>query len=130
MAESVRSQPVLLRNRRLDHESLRFYMKRGLRQGTWAALDTVEKALYRCALWVAKVRGRIASSKLSMSILGIISKLVITAGTRVYTLGRARAHALWNCYISAGVFEWAPEVKASFARRDYIMYLGVMELRG
>jgi hypothetical protein len=124
------SQPVLLKNPRLDHESLRFYMKRGLRRGTWATLDTVEKALYRCALWVTKVRGKIASSKLSVSILGIITKLVTTAGTRIYTLGLARAHALWNCYTSAGVFEWAPEVKASFARRDYIMYLGVMESPG
>jgi hypothetical protein len=124
------SQPVLLKNPRLDHESLRFYMKRSLRRGTWAALGTVEKALYRCALWVTKARGKIASSKLSMSILGIITKLVTTAGTRIYTLGLARAHALWNRYTSAGVFEWAPEVKASFARRDYIMYLGVMELRG
>jgi len=105
-------------------------MKRGLRRGTWAALDTVEKALYRCALWITKVRGRIASSRLLMSILGIITKLVTTAGTRIYTLGLARARALWNCYTSAGVFEWAPDVKASFARRDYIMYLGAMEPQG
>lgn len=124
------SRSVLLENPRLDHESLRFYMKKGLRRGTWAALDTVEKALYRCALWVTKVRGKIASSKLSMSILGIIIKLMATARARIYALGLARAHALWNCYTLAGVFEWAPEVKASFARRDYIMYLGVMESRG
>jgi hypothetical protein len=124
------SRPVPLKNPSLDHESLRFYMRRGLRRGTWAALDTVEKALYRCALWVAKVRGRIASSKLSVSIIGIITKLVTTAGARIYRLGLARAHALWNCYTSAGVFEWAAEVKVSFSRPEYIMYLGVMQLQG
>jgi hypothetical protein len=124
------SQPVLLKNRRLDHESLRFYMKGGLRRGTWATLDTVEKALYRCALWVAKVRGKIASSKLSASILGIITKLVTTAGTRIYALGLARARSIWSNYMSAGVFHWAPEAKAQFFRIEYVTYLGVMELNG
>jgi hypothetical protein len=122
------SQPVLLKNRRLDHESLRLYMKGGMRRGTWATLDTVEKALYRCALWVAKVRGKIASSKLSVSILGIITKLLTTAGTRIYALGLARARSIWSNYMSAGVFDWAPEAKAQFFRVEYVTYLGVMEL--
>jgi len=90
----------------------------------------MDKALYRCAMWVAKARGRIISSKLLARILGIITKLVATLGTRIYTLGLARARALWNDYSSAGVFEWAPEVRASFSRREYIIYLGITELHG
>ena len=103
-------------------------MRVGLRRGTWARLGWTEKALYRCALWVVKARGRITSMKLWVRILSIISKLVVTVGTRIYALGLARARTLWKNYVSARVCEWAPEVKALFSRPNYIMYLGVMEL--
>jgi len=130
MAKLAMSRSCFLKNRRLDHESLRFYMRVGLRRGTWAPLGAVEKALYRCGLWVAEVRGRISSTKLSVNILRIITKLMATIKTRIYALGLARARALWTNYISAGVFDWAPEAKAQFSRIEYVTYLGVMELNG
>jgi hypothetical protein len=115
---------------KLDHGSLRLYLRVGLRRGTWARLGAVQKALYRCGLWVAKTRGTISSTKLSVRILSIITKLMTTIKTRIYAIGLARARALWSNYISAGVFEWAPETKAQFSRVEYITYLGVMELNG
>jgi len=124
------SAPVLVKNHRLDHRSLRFYMRAGIRRGTWARLDAVEKALYRCGLWVVKVRGTISSRKLSMTILNIINRLTATIATRIYRLGLARARALWSNYESTGVFDWAPEAKVQFFRAEYVMYLGVMELNG
>jgi hypothetical protein len=130
MADLAKSQPCLLKNRKFDHESLRFYLRVGLRRGTWARLGAVEKALYRCGLWVAKARGTISSTKLSARILGIITKLMTTIKTRIYALGLARARALWSNYIAAGVFDWAPEAKEQFSRREYVTYLGVMELNG
>lgn len=130
MADSATSRSIFPKNRRLDHESLRFYMRVGLRRGTWARLGAVEKALYRCGLWVAKVRRTISNVKLSMTILGIINKLMATIRSHIYSLGLARARALWNSYMSAGVFDWAPEAKAQFSRSSYITYLGVIELNG
>ena len=130
MADLATSRSCFSKNRRLDHESLRFYMRAGLRRGTWARLGVVEKALYRCGLWVAKARGTISSTKLSVRILGIVTKLMTTIKTRIYALGLARARALWNSYLSAGVFEWAPQAKAQLSRAEYITYLGVMELNG
>jgi len=105
-------------------------MRVGLRRGTWARLGAVEKALYRCGLWVAKARGTISSTKLSVNILRIITKLMATIKTRIYALGLARARALWSNYISAGVFDWAPEAKVQFFCIEYVTYLGVMELNG
>jgi hypothetical protein len=122
----LRSMKIL----RLDYGSLRLYLKVGLRRGTWARLGAVQKALYRCGLWVAKTRSTISSAKLSVSILSIITKLMTTVKTHIYAMGLARARALWSNYISAGVFDWAPEVKAGFSRVEYITYLGVMELNG
>jgi hypothetical protein len=110
----------------LDQRSLKSYQRVGLRRGTWANLTATEKALYRCGLWVAKVRGRITSMKLLASILGIIIKLVATVRARIYRLGLARAKVLWKNYVSAGVFEWAPETKALFSQAEYIAYLGAM----
>lgn len=130
MAKLAMSRSCFPKNRRLDHESLRFHMRVGLRRGTWARLGAVEKALYRCGLWVAKARGRIRSMRLLVSIRGIIRKLLATIRTRIYVLGLARARVLWNNYVSAGVFNWAPQVRALFSRAEYIMYLGVTELHG
>jgi hypothetical protein len=119
-----------VKNCKLDHVSLRLYMRVGLRRGTWSALSRVEKALYRCGLWVAKARGRITSMKLSVSVIGIITKLVATIRSRIYALGLARARTLRRNYVLAGVFDWAPGVSAWFSRAEYIMYLGITELNG
>jgi hypothetical protein len=119
-----------VKNCKLDHVSLRSYMRVGLRRGTWSALSRLEKALYRCGLWVAKSRGRITSMKLSMSVIGIITKLVATIRSRIYALGLARARTLGRNYTLAGVFDWAPGVSVLFSRAEYIMYLGIMELNG
>jgi hypothetical protein len=130
MANLAVSRLCSVKSLRLDHGSLRLYLRVGLRRGTWARLGAVQKALYRCGLWVAKTRGTISSTKLSVSILSIISKLMTTIKTRIYAMGVARARALWSNYISAGVFDWAPEAKAQFSRVEYVMYLGIMELNG
>jgi len=129
MALSGHSMVCVPRGKGLDHAALRRYLRVGLRRGTWAGLSIVDKALYRCGLWVAKARGRITNTRLSASIIGIIMKLAATIGGRIYALGLARARALWRNYASAGVFEWAPEAKLPFSRTEYIMYLGVMELQ-
>jgi hypothetical protein len=130
MADFATSRPVILRNGRLDHESLRLCMRVGLRRGTWARLSAAEKALYRCGLWVAKTRGTISNIKLSVTILDMITKLMTTIKSHIYRLGLARARALWKNYLSNGVFDWAPEAMAHFSRAEYITYLGVMELNG
>jgi len=129
MTLSGHSMLRLPKGKGLDHAVLRRYLRVGFRRGTWAALGSVDKALYKCALWVAKARGGITNTKLSASIISIIMKLAATIGGRIYALGLARARALWRNYASAGVFQWAPEAKLLFSRTEYIMYLGVMELQ-
>jgi len=129
MALSGHSMLRMCKGKGLDHAALRRYLRVGLRRGTWAGLSSVDKALYRCGLWVAKARGRVTNTKLSASIIGIVTRLVVTVGGRIYALGLARARTLWSNYTSAGVLSWAPEVKPLFSQTGYIMYLGVMELQ-
>jgi hypothetical protein len=112
----------------LDHVNLMFYFRVGLRRKTWGGLGGLEKALYKCALWVAKMRGRITNMKLSASIRQIIAKLLVAVSTRIYALGLTRARMLRNKCLSGGVFEWAPEVETLLFKPDYITFLGAMEL--
>jgi len=55
MTLSGHSMLRLPKGKGLDHAVLRRYLRVGFRRGTWAALGSVDKALYKCALWVAKV---------------------------------------------------------------------------
>jgi len=118
------------KERALNYRDLKSYHRVGQRRGTWARLTGIEKALYRCGLWVARVRGRITSMKLSASMVGIVAKLMARIRTRICALGLARARTLWNEYRLAGVFDWAPELRPLLSRSEYIMYLGVMEFNG
>jgi hypothetical protein len=88
----------------------------------------MEKALYKCALWLARTRGRITSTRLLAIVYEIVRKLTATRREQIYRLGTARAGSLWNKYELARVFEWAPEIKMLLSRAEYVTYLGVMEL--
>jgi hypothetical protein len=130
MAGSQILQLSRLKDCGLNYEGLKSYRRVGQRRGAWAQLTEVEKALYRCGLWVARVRGSITSIKLSACIAGIVAKLMARIRTRICALGIARARTLWDEYRLAGVFDWAPELRPLLSRSGYIMYLGVMEFNG
>ena len=130
MAGSRVRQLSRLKDRSLNYEGLKSYRRAGQRRGTWGQLTDVEKALYRCGLWVARVRGSITSIKLSACITYIVAKLVAGIRTRIRSLGIARARTLREKYRSAGVFDWAPELGPLLSKSGYIMYLGVMEFNG
>jgi len=112
----------------LSHASLAGFMRRGFRNGNWAALSVAEKALFRCALWVAKVRGRISNTKLMVHVLGIALKL--TEGFRSHMLkaGRTKATVMYKMYAEKGVFDWAPHTKRWLFDRNFIRYLGLLEI--
>jgi hypothetical protein len=128
MAASWKPVASTLNGRTVDYNTLKSYERVGLRRRTWARLDSVEKALYRCTLWLTKARGKITSTKLLASIYEIFSKLLTTVRERMHRLGTARAQSLWNTYKLARVFEWAPEISKLLSRAEYVTYLGVMEL--
>ena len=112
----------------MTHSELTSFMRTGVRRGTWSKLSIVDRALFRCGIWVAKTRGQIANTTLIVGIRRILVRLLATVRNRIYEAGLTRARRLRKNYLSAGVFDWAPEVKDLIFRPDYIMYLGVMEL--
>jgi hypothetical protein len=101
--------------------------RRSLRNGSWVRLSSSKKALYRCALWVAKARGRISNRRLIEQILQIASQLLQSVQSRIASAGSRKARMMLETYEEAnGVFSWAPQVRRWLSEASYVRYLGVL----
>jgi len=104
--------------------------RRGLRNGNWRHLDTADRALFHCAFWVAKVRGKISNKKLMVQVLRVALKIVQTV-SRIGRAGRTRGSIILREFAKpGGVFSWAPRVRDWLHDRRYVWYLGVLEVNG
>jgi len=112
----------------MSYQWLLGFQRKGMRNGNWARLTYLERALYKGAMWLAKIRGRIVNMELVMQMARIIIKIIRTARTTIYSLGRARAAELNKRFEEAELFRWAPWVREWFTDREYVFYLGVTEL--
>ena len=99
---------------------------RGLRTGSWRRLSLDEKGLFRCALWVARVRGRLSNTRLMVRVAGILVKLLATFKAQLLRVGRVRAERLGACLHERGAENWASEVFRWLTDRSFITYLGVL----
>ena len=103
--------------------------RRSRRNRSWGRLSIAEKGLFRCALWVAKVRGRISNMRLMVQVLRIALKLLETYRSRIVNAGRRRATQMLVEYAKpGGVFSWAPRMREWLYDPGYVRYLGVMEV--
>lgn len=92
-------------------------------------LNTAERALFHCAFWVAKARGKISNTKLMVQILKIMLKLVEGVRSAILKAGRRRTAAVYEAYGKPlGVFDWAPQVREWLKNARYVWYLGVLEV--
>ena len=117
-----------------DSDSLSYawlvnFWRRSLRRRNWAMLNMAEKGLFRCALWVAKARGRISSTRLMVQILRIALKLLGNFKSRIGKAGEERAMMMLEEYAKpGGVFSWAPQMREWLHNPRYVCYLGVLEV--
>ena len=100
-----------------------------MRNRSWRRLSVAERGLYRCALWVAKARGKITNTKLMVQILRVALKLLEGFQSRITKAGRTRAMMMFEAYAKpGGVFSWAPRMREWLHDPRYVLYLGVMEV--
>jgi hypothetical protein len=100
--------------------------RKSLRSGSWAKIGSAEKALYRCALWIARARGFIVNKALVTQVLEIARHLLGSIRSRIAAAGKERARLLLKNYSTrGGVFGWAPQAKDWLHDANYIFYLGV-----
>jgi len=112
----------------VDFSWLSSVRQRGLRNGNWRRLPLVDRGLFKCALWVTKVRGHIESLKLLVRVLGVVLRLLHTPRMRIWRAGRARAEELMRRFQDRGLFQWAPQVRGWLMERSYVFCLGLGEL--
>jgi len=100
-----------------------------MRNRSWRRLSIDERGLYRCALWVAKARGKITNTKLIVEILRVALKLLEGFQSRIVKAGRAKAVKMFEEYSRpGGVFSWVPRMRDWLHDPRYVWYLGVMEV--
>jgi len=123
---------MLPRRTSVDYAFLALLRRKALRNGNWLSLSLVEKGLFRCALWVAKVRGTISNENLIRHVLSIAIRLQRSLRSRIADAGRRKARALLGAYEKDpdGVFSWAPEMRDWLHHPLYVWYLGVLEVNG
>jgi hypothetical protein len=110
----------------ISFDSLSSLWLKSLRSGSWARIGSAEKALYRCALWIAKERGCIINKGLVAQVLEISGHLLGRIRSRITAAGKERARLMLKSYSSrGGVFGWAPQVNEWLHDATYIFYLGV-----
>ena len=118
-------------NDAITYSQLIGWRRRGLRNGNWALLDSCEKGLFRCSLWLARVRNEISNMKLMVQVLRIVSKLLESFRSRTMKTGMRRASVMIEIYTKPeGVFDWAPRMREWLSDSRFMWYLGILDVNG
>ena len=129
VSTGLRMRDLLGRGDSITYPRLVDVRRRGLRNGNWRRLESGQKALFRCALWLAKTRGQICNTKLMVQIAGVALRLVENVRSNILRLGRNRSTKMLANYSKPGaVFGWAPKVREWLSEAGYVWYLGVLEV--
>ena len=101
--------------------------RKGLRNGNWRKLSSLEKALYLASLWYSRVHGAIINEMLVRKLSTLVDKLKATSGARVFRRGVEKAVAL----LSKGedIFAWAPSLREWLKDKNYVFWLGAGGLK-
>jgi hypothetical protein len=109
----------------MSYNYLSHLMRKGFRNGNWRRLDQLERALYVASLSLAKMRGRLVNSRLILELRGIIGKLRETDGARMMRTVFKRATKLYERFIAADLFDWAPQARSWFDDPSYVLWVGL-----
>jgi len=113
----------------LTYSSLERLRRIGYRNGGWARLEIAEKGLFRCALWIAKARGKISNTRLLVQLMHVTLKMLERIRSRIGEVGKRRAAVMCDEYAKpGGVFSWAPRMREWLCDAGFVWYLGVMEV--
>ena len=128
--ESVRSILSLIHadGSGLTYRSLLVAWRKGMRNGNWSRLCVPERALMRCALWVARVKGSICNMRLMVQALSVVLRLIQNRRGRIVDAGNRRAQAILERY--RNVFSWVPQLREWLCVPRYVAYLGLLEVNG
>jgi hypothetical protein len=113
----------------LSHRQMTYLFRKSLRNGNWFRLNIIEKALFRCGLWVARARGCVRSPELILQLLRVASRLLENVCATIDRVGKRRAAQMLEEFSRPqGVFTWAPKLREWLQHASFVRYLGLLEL--
>jgi len=128
-SSELRTRELLGRGDFITYPCLVGLRRLALRNGNWKRLESGQKGLFRCALWLAKARGRICNTKLMVQVLRVALRLMENVRSNILRLGRERSTGMLANYSKpGGVMSWAPRVREWLNEAGYVWYLGVLEV--
>jgi hypothetical protein len=103
---------------------LRDYWRKGLRNGKWRRLRTIDRVFYRAAIWYAKIKSKIMNNKIIAQIRSIFEELGNTIRSEIMNVGIERAKGILTKFEENGVFKWVPQLKLWIKDPRYVFWLG------
>jgi hypothetical protein len=83
--------------------------------------------LYQASLGYSRVQGAILNEMVVGTLSGLMAKLKVTSGARIFKRGLEKASALLNK--GEGIFVWVPSLREWLKDADYVFWLGAGGLR-
>jgi len=112
----------------LSYETLKAYQLKGMRNGNWRLLDTVQRGFYRACIDYARLREAIVNPRLIGLLRELIEKLRSTNRIRCLKVGLKEVERVAPIYFEVGVFKWAPQLYRWLREEPYLIWLGFTKL--
>jgi len=108
-----------------SYEELKNYRIKAYRNGNWRKLSFDEKVIYKAALALAKLRGKIVNLNLVQRIKEIVEKLLESPRVKLISLGRKVLIEKLKIYIKSKQFYLARTLFSLRNDANFLIYLGV-----
>jgi len=116
-----------IQSMQLTYTDLLSSFRKGLRNGNWRKLRSLEKALFQASLWYSRRQGTIINEMVVDKLSVLVEKLKVTKGARIFKRGYEKADVLLSN--AEKIFAWAPSFKEWLKDMDYVFWLGAGGLR-
>lgn len=111
----------------LRYVDLYLVQRKGLRNGNWRRLKPLERSLYRAALALAKIRGKLVNLRLVRMMLDMAERLQATFRTTVLAAGLAKAREMEANLEARGLFNSFQRLRGWLKEPSYIFWLGLCQ---
>jgi hypothetical protein len=98
---------------------------KGLRNGNWYRLSSMERVFFRAAACYAKTRSRIINNSIIADLRMIAEKLISSIRRKIVSAGKERAGEMLTEFEDNGVFKWVPQLKKWLKDAKYVFWLGL-----
>ena len=112
----------------LSYEVIKACQTKGMRNGNWRFLNTVQRGFYRACLAYARVRRVIVNPNVVRLLGALMCRLRSMMRVRALRSGMEEAERVTPIYLKIGVFKWAFKLMDWLMDESYLFWLGITRL--